>query len=224
MKKIRTFFDCDGFIFDTIPAHIDYIEKKYGVRFTANDFAAQPDISQLLRERLQRDRGLSYNEVYKDLGVNFIASWEWHQHVKPIEGAVEVIQKLSPYTEIFIITRRPNISSKVLEKLIKKHIPDTISGIRFGFTFGKHGKHEYVSKKEHISALSTTRMDLFFDDSLHECTEMNNVVKTYLFDPQDIYRNNPHVKGKDMPVVKSWIHVEEKVMKNVNLYKKSLTL
>lgn len=222
MKKICTFLDCDGFIFNTIPAHIDYLEYRYGIRFTLSDFAAQPDLSKLLRDVLGEKDELSYNEVYRDLGVNFISNWEWHKDILPFEGAVESLKRLCEHAHIYIVTKRPDMSRGVLTRLVQLHMPHTISEMFFCYSYDKNKKWVYVPKKEIILRLTQTKFDMFFDDSLHECIESPDLIHTHLFDPKNIYGNNPIIKGGDMAVVRSWQSVEEKVMENIEKFQKSL--
>lgn len=210
--------DCDGFLFNTIPAYIEYLYCKYGVKFTEHDFAAQPDLSALLRDRLGNRPELSYNNVYKDLGINFIANWKWHKNVEYLPGVAKTLKNTASLVNTHIITRRPDISSAVLEKLLEYHdLKKYVESIRYGYTFDSRGQFIYTPKKEHIMSLSTSPDDMFFDDSLHQCSDVQNVLhNTFLYDEKRIYQNNPLIKGGDMPVIPHWGKVEEKIISIVS--------
>lgn len=203
------YFDCDGFLFDTIPAHIDYLYHKYGFTATRKDFHDSPKLHTLVK-KYHPLLDISYEQVYQDLGKNFIASKEWHDNVKPMPGMPEVIHKLSKYYDMYIATARPISGSGVVEMLVDTFIPDTISGYHYVWRENKNNGWDYFAKKDFIdSHISDVEKVAFFDDTLREVVDVQPILPAYLFDHYKWYTDDPRVAQHHIKLVHSWKEIGE---------------
>ena len=211
MEKKRLFFDCDGFLFNTIPAHIAYFKQKYSVLLSPEDFSNHPDLYELIKSKSDiRHFDISHNDFYKDMSENFLSSWQWHQDILPMKGMKEVIQKLAKkYDEIHIVTARDVTSKDIIRRLCDIHISDVKIHHIHCVWRRENNKLQCITKKEYLMEFSGLPHHYFFDDSLHEILKTTEIIPSFLYDPYHRYDNNIDVKGGTIQRIFTWQEILE---------------
>lgn len=128
----------------------------------------------------------------------FITS-ESHKETIPMEGAVEVLQKLSKHYELIIITARDKAFGDAVLHLVEKHFGNIFSSVHFLYQNGiKQGTKGDLCKDLYI--------DFFIDDSATNVTHTKDAgITTFLFDaPWNRAFDDPQIKR-----VHSWKTLEE---------------
>jgi len=180
------FFDFDGMKFDTVQAQVHYINKAYGLSISMYDYLKHNhDIEKLLNSFIP-NLGLTRDEIYRAFGKDFLCSIEAHENILPMPGMCEVMPLLKKEYKIHTVTARQKIGLPVIEYILDKYIPGCISNIHcvWGHTEGKgfHG----ISKKSYVESTEGENV-AFFDDSPHEIEDMQDVIPSYLYDPNGFH-------------------------------------
>ena len=197
MKKPYIFFDLDGLKFDTAQIHMDYINKKYEILSVLSDYANNPSLDTVIN-KYKKNSFVTLGEVYADI-ADFNASIVHHENVLPFEGMCEVMPLLAEKYTLSTVTARQKTSLKVIEYLLNKFIPGCISEIHCVWEHKGNGVFEGVSKKEFIESIDSKKV-AFFDDSPREILAMENIIPSYLFDPDKIHENISGIQNR----VYSW--------------------
>jgi len=190
MKEGNIFLDFDNTKFNTNPMFRDYFNERYRIQSELKDYANNPDHQLVLRKYLPAGACPTEIEYYQDIRDNLFSSIERHDTVHPVEGMAETILLLAERYKIWIVTAREKSSMPVIEHLINKHIPGSISGIHCVWDHKGNGIHHKTSKIEFVWNIEGKKI-AFLDDSVKEVLEMQTLIPSYLFDPAGI---NDHIK------------------------------
>lgn len=199
MKKPVIFLDFDGLQFNTLIANIVYINDKYNIRTLPTDYMKGLSLESIIKNHvsLEKKSLITYENVYEDLGENFLNSIEWHEMIPPLENMVEVVNDLSKKYDLWTVTARQMSSIKTVKHLSDKHIPGCIRGFHFVWKHLGNGSFSSITKKDFIQSFDGERV-AFIDDSIHEIKALDNVVPSYFFDKHESNEHHPnHYKFKD---------------------------
>ena len=198
MEKPNIFLDLDDLIIKTKAVALSYINKKYGVQITYDEYVNNNDELHKIIQRHNSNFNLTFDEVYLDYGKNFLASMEWHEDVELMEDVQEVISLLSQKYTLWVVTARQKVGLNVINHLLNRHFQGCFKGIHCVYEWiegiGYHG----ISKKDFISNVSGEKL-AFIDDSPKEILRMKNIIPTYLFDQDRLYNSMEGVNR-----VQSW--------------------
>lgn len=200
-NKSTLFLDFDGLKFDTLNVHVEYINKRYGIKTTPADYKNNPGLDSVIKRYLPKEKHATINreEIYLDLGENLNGSIELHAKVFPIEGVQEILPLLAQKYTLWTVTARQHTSIPVIRHLLDIYVPNCISGIHCVWKHVGNYEFEGISKKEFISNFVGEKV-AFIDDSLNEIREMQDIIPSYLFDP---HGHNDSVKNVQYRV-RSW--------------------
>lgn len=209
MEKQVLFFDFDGFMFDTNPAVLDYIEHRYGVSLPRDVFHCGNSLDQVVSNKLPEGESVSREEFYDDYGVNFLPSLEWHSNVLPIENMAPVVKELRRKYTIYIVTARQSQGSEVLSALLEEHVPDCIAGIHCVWNKTAPMQFEERSKRSFIESNSSGQKKAYFDDHPDEIRGVRDILPSYLFDPIGHHNDEKDIEQR----VRSWSEIGELLLK-----------
>ncbi|MFA6340771.1 MAG: hypothetical protein WCX27_00820 [Candidatus Paceibacterota bacterium] len=136
--------------------------------------------------------------------VDFYESKE-HMNARPIQGAIEGIEKLKKGNTLYVVTVRPDVSKEKTLAWIDKNFPDTFSGVYFTNEFHGGG---IVSTKARVS--KELGIEVFVDDSLERAREISEAGIPVLL--LDTPWNHEKVSGL-ITRVNSWAEIMEKLTK-----------
>ncbi len=154
--------DLDDTLGHFVPAFIEFHNEKYGTNLKLEDFKSFD---------LQAILGTTESEEQKR--VHEFHESPYNENMKPLEGSLEILEKLKKENELFIITARQDMIKKETEKWVGENFPNIFSKIYFT----NHGK---TTKRKICDDFD---MDIFIEDNLKyafECSEPNR--KIYLID------------------------------------------
>ncbi len=181
MKKPTLFLDFDGLKFDTISAHMEYMNARYNIPSIITDYANNPSLELVVRKYITT-HPITREEAYKDLSDNFLQSLELHEVIQPFEGMCEVVKELSKKYSLWTVTARQKSGLHVIEHLLNKHVPECISGIHCVSEHLGKNKYNEISKRSFIENFEGAKV-AFIDDSAHEIKLVQDIIPVYLFDP-----------------------------------------
>lgn len=213
-RKPILFVDCDGFLFNTIPAHVRYFHDRYGVTISESEFLAHPDLIELLRMHDPALCDIPGSQIFDALNYEFMNSWEYHQGVEPMPDMPHYLKLLDAYFEIRIVTLRSSIGKPVMYKLIEKYIPGIISEIHCVHILDTENRLSVISKREYISNHKVVG-SAFGDDSLHQIETTHDIVPSILYDPYGAHNNNPVVRTGEITRARSWQGLYDFFMKQL---------
>ena len=198
MKKPIVFLDFDGLKFDTVRAHMLYINEKYAIESVESDYIDNPQFGKVIR-KYKKNFNMNEDKIWEDVGKNFLASHKHHEAVIPIIGMCEIVPKLAEKYTLWTVTARSQNGSEVISRLINKYIPNCIAGIHYVWihkgnaTFDKHPKRDFIEKMKGEKIA-------FFDDSPSEIIHTQDIIPSYLFDPKRLHEKATHITNR----VYSW--------------------
>ncbi len=204
MEKPTLFFDFDGFKFNTLPAHMRYINQRYHITSTESDFIELLHVSRVVKKYLPDNQSPSKEEIYLDLAENFLKSWDWHKDIPPIEGMCQVVPLLAKKYTLWTVTARQISSLPTIERLLNMHIPSCISGVHCVWEHLGGTSYRGEPKKDFILKFPGKKI-AFIDDNPEEIKEMGTVIPTYLFDPKKYHNHLTDIPNR----VYSWQHIGE---------------
>ncbi|MEK7586097.1 MAG: hypothetical protein AAB477_02610 [Patescibacteria group bacterium] len=202
-RKRNLFFDLDGMKFNTLPAHVAYVNHRYGINTLPEEYIGKNDSFDSVIKRHATDVTLTWEGIYKDLGENFHSSVEWHKDVKPMEDMCEVVPLLSKKYNLYTVTARQKNGQHVVQYLLDKYIPNCIRDIHCSWDYIPGVGFVEVQKKDFIQKTEGENV-AFFDDSLKEVKRAQNVITSHLFDPNSSYKD---ING--MNRIESWKRIGE---------------
>ncbi len=203
--KRSLFLDFDGLQFDTLPAQTAYLNKKYGIKTSEDDYITNLSLEEVVNKYLAKlgRRQMKRDDVYRDLGKEFLASIELHKGVLPMKDMREIVPLLAKKYMLWTVTARQKIGIKTIRYLLNEHIPGCMSGIHCVSEQMEDGKFKEVSKKNFINGVHGEKW-AFIDDSLSEVLETKDSIDSFLFDPYGFSGNFTNLE-----VVKSWDQIGE---------------
>ncbi len=198
-KKPAMFCDFDGFKFNTLPAHRDYINQKYNINIITLEYSHGDKLEDLINQYLSHEDKVTRAYVYEDLAKNFLTSIDWHKEVKPFEDMPEVMKELSQKYRIMTVTARQKTSINSIQYLIDKFIPDCIEEIHCVWEHLGNGEFKENSKRDFILNHKGEKIG-FFDDSPKEILRLHDAIPSYLFDPTGLHDSNLEIENR----IRSW--------------------
>ncbi len=197
--KPHIFFDFDEMKFHTTPALVAYINRRWNITSTPEDYINNGDHLDTIIKKYRKENAPSWDEAYKDLGQNYAGSILHHETVEPAEHMCTVIKKLSKKYTLWTVTARQRNSLHVIEHLLNKHIPDCISGIHCVWDTNAQGEFIDHSKKDFMEKVPGEKI-AFFDDSPKEILKTQSIIPSYLFDPNRLHGQLTDIRNR----VHSW--------------------
>ncbi|MBK5215805.1 MAG: hypothetical protein JJE53_03305 [Candidatus Pacebacteria bacterium] len=201
--KNNLFFDFDGMKFDTLKAHILYINNRYGINTVMSDYIGYNYHLDLIVNKYKPELNLTRDEFFEDLGKNFSTSIELHQDVIPMKGMCKILPLLSKKYTLWTVTARQTCGHGVIQYLLNKYVPGCISGVHYVWNHSEVGGFEGISKRDFILSVPGKKI-AFFDDSPDEIRDTMDIIPSYLFDPRNIYKD---IKG--VTRIQSWEQIGE---------------
>ncbi|CAM9291453.1 unnamed protein product [Choristocarpus tenellus] len=128
----------------------------YGSSLTADDF-----FSYEFHEVWGGTQGESDRKMDAFFKSDFFLGQDGSLGIPVIEGALEVLQKFSPWLEFHIVTSRQHILENVTREWVSRNFPGVITDVHFGNHYGTSG--EKRSKPDLCRAIAA---ELLIDDSL----------------------------------------------------------
>mgnify|MGYP006367989375 CR=1 FL=1 len=194
--KPYLFFDLDETMFLTLEHMVNYINDRHGINSTVYDHIGQNDTLDEVIRKHDPSFSLSWGETYVDVGINFHASIERHQEIRPMKSMPRIVKELSKKYRLVIVTSRQKVGLNVINYLIDKHIPGCIAHTHCVWEhIGDAKFNEIMSKREFIKKISAKKAG-FIDDSVHEIMKAEDVLPCFLFDPTNQHKNVPHIPNR----------------------------
>ncbi len=185
MNKLVIAIDCDDVIVPTASLILAYYNKKYGTAIALKDFYSN-DLSVWDTP----DDATAINRVEE-----YLMSEEY-QNAEPFSEAIKVIQALSRWHELHIITGRPDFLTGATTRMLAQYFPDIFKTVQFTNFFGQKSR----SKAEVCQQLS---IDFLIDDHLHHAKAVADCGVQVL-----LFGDYPWNESLDLPKgiqrVKSW--------------------
>ena len=198
MKKSNVFLDFDDLIVKTKPAVISYVYDRYGVKITDSEYYNENGSLHDVIKRYNPHLSVTFNELYLDYGKNFLASLEWNRNIPLMEDVQEIIPMLSRKYNLFIVTARQKIGLEVIDKLTVEFFGKCFKEIHCVWEWVDDVGFCESSKKSFISKVQGEKV-VFIDDSKKEIKKMENILPTYLFDPEGLCKPENGIN-----IVRSW--------------------
>ncbi|QQR49962.1 hypothetical protein IPF86_02655 [Candidatus Nomurabacteria bacterium] len=199
MGKPVIFLDFDGFKFDTLDAHVEYQNYRYGINSTRADYVKNPSLDTVINKYLSQEKQVTSRDVYVDSVENFLTSLDWHKNVKPVDGMCEVMSKLTLKYKLVTVTAREKNGLAVIQHFLDTYIPNCVSEIHCVWEHAGNGIFNAHSKRDFIKNYSGKKV-AFLDDSDYEILELQDIILSYLFDPLGTHDDNKKILHR----VRSW--------------------
>ncbi len=203
-EKPNLFFDWDDTIMVSRPLTIAYLEKRYGVHISYEEFnhGNVNSLDKFLNSK-KPELKLSPSEVYLDYAKNFWWAFDGVRSLHFLPYSIEVIKSLSEYYNLWIVTSRQEIEKVFIQEVIDKYFFNCFSGVHCVW------KNVYglgVSKVDFIRNTEGEKI-AFVDDSVSEVLKVSSVLISYLFDPRKESSN------KGVKKVSSWLEIGNMLLK-----------
>lgn len=189
--NLRTIgFDLDEVLLDFNNAFCSYHNRVYGTNLRRSD---------LIVFEYEKIINCSKEEVIKRV-VDFYTSPE-HLNTKPMDGAVEVINKLKDDNTLIIITSKPEMLREETLKWINKYFPNSFKDVFFTNHFYGNGL-----RRSKGDVCKEVGVDMFIDDNLENLENVLSMgIPALLFDAPW----NQYASKYPMTRVKSWNEILE---------------
>jgi len=189
MMKIKPHelaFDIDGVFADTIGAFIREARDKYGVSIRYEDITEYELVKSVKMDEKALVE-LAKRILYEPLEIG----------IKPIEGSIKVLKRLSYYTtHLFFVTARPD--RKGILKWVLNYLRDVDKNSIWIMATGTH--------EEKIPLLVRHGIRYFVEDRLETCFMLSQASITPIVFEQP-WNKKPH----PFPKVKSWYELEQMI-------------
>ncbi len=194
-KSKRIGFDLDDVLLNFNEAQLYHANKKYDKN------VEKKDIKTFLF--LEENFGIPTVDAISMLDNFFFH--DDHLNVLPVEGAQEVVKKLSEYNELFIITAKPDALEEVTKKWLEKYFTGLFENVHFANHFLSVDKRR---KKSEICL--ELQLDYFIDDSIDYATDVASVGIPVLL--LDTPWNQTDKLPENITRVYSWTDIEKKLL------------
>jgi uncharacterized HAD superfamily protein len=156
---MRIATDLDEVIANFLAGFTNFYNDKYGTDLNESDFFSYD---------FWKVTGGTKNETIEEI-YDFYKS-EYFKNIKPVEGAIEGLERLNRENELFLITSRQDDVMTETEEWIERHLPNTFTGI---YNTNEHSENGFpVGKKSNIC--DKLDVDVMIEDSpayAAECAE-----------------------------------------------------
>ena len=194
MKKPNIFLDFDGLKFHTASQLAIYMNGRFGINSKTSDYVNNQPLHIVLR-------------TYISNIENYQTSIKWHEDMLPMEDMCETMYKLAKKYLLWTVTSREKTSVKTIRYLLDKHIPGCITGIHCVYEHRGSGVFNEVSKRDFIQSVSGEKI-AFFDDSPSEILKTQDIIPSYLFDPDGLHDDIGQITNR----VKNWKEIGDRFL------------
>jgi hypothetical protein len=199
MKK-NLFIGFDDTIVKTRPLVSTYMNQKYGIETTENDWLDNDQFDEVINSFRKDQYPVTREDVYLDLGREFFHTFDL-KSFHFFEDAIKTIIELSHHYCLYIVTSRQKSEKKNLEILLKKgSIYNCFSGIHCVWNYDE-SKGEFTSfpKWRFIESVKNGIPLGVIDDSKKELEQIGKRIWVpTLFNPKD---NN---QKKNIEIARNW--------------------
>lgn len=199
MKKKNLIFDLDDTLFKSRQVLIVYMNKTWGIQSQESDYTTQ-DTLHLIVQKYLNDPSVTREQVYGHYWKNFSYSDYWHSKLFPMPHMPEVVFGLVKKYNLSIATRRSNQSEVQVNKLLNTFIPNCISSVYFATKTNDGINYVYQRKRDFILGLNGESI-AYFDDSPMEIEQTEDIIDSFLFDPNDEH------PLRQMMKMRSWLEI-----------------
>jgi hypothetical protein len=203
MKKPILFFDFDGLQFDTTPAIVAYMNKRYGMNSTAADYLNNPPLYTIVNSYCGEGT-VTEDDANLDLAENFLCCHETHKTVKPVPGFTVVLPRLAKRYEVWTVTARQTVGLSVIQGLLDAHVPDCVSGVHCVWEHVGNKVLKERSKRDFIASFDGPKL-AFVDDSVREIVKVQDILPSFLFDPHGFNDGVVGIRNR----IRSWHKIGE---------------
>lgn len=176
-------FDIDGVLADTIGAFIQEANNKYGIKIRYED----------IREYdLKKAIGMN-EDILLDLATK-ILYYPLEIGIKPIDGAVDVLKKISKKSRLLFVTARPY--KEGIQKWVLSYLKDIDKSLIHIIATGTH--------EEKVPLLKSYGIRYFVEDRLETCFLLKDASITPIVFEQP-WNKKPHPFIR----VRSWKELEK---------------
>lgn len=194
-KELNIGLDLDDVLIDFNTALCDFHNREYGTNLSRDDIKTW---------HLEKVWNCNLEEAIARI-FDFYHSSELEE-AKPVEGAVEVVSRLSKGNNLHIVTSRSDtVKNKTLE-WVEKYFPFLVDSVNFTNHFDRDSKE---SKAEVCIKMG---IKIFVEDApIHVEDLSTHIEKVYLFDApwNRSYKDIP----KNVKRMSSWKDIEEDLLK-----------
>ncbi len=192
---MRIGVDLDGVLSQTIPAIIEFHNHTYGTNFVLEKFNSHD-----YWEVWGGTRDEAIDKVYEFYKTDYF------RNIKPVPGALEVLNIFKKNNNLVIITARADIIADTTRKWVEKYFPNIFSEIYFANHFAQEGTER--TKQEFCDSLD---IDILIEDVIKYAAECVAPKRRVLL------LDYPWNKVASLPVgierVYSWKEILEKIEK-----------
>ena len=126
--------DADDTLFDENTAVRLFMNDTYGFKHTAEDYLTVGPFNNYW-ERIWDKSPEETNDMYEKFGVS-----TYKENLKPIDGALRVLQELRKTYELVIVTARDQRGVTMTHESLALHYPDIFNEVHFVPLWGADGK------------------------------------------------------------------------------------
>ncbi len=184
MEKGYFISDFDQTMFDTDPAIVAYINKRWEINSKQSDYLDNGGFHKIV-QKYTGNSLITFEDVYGDYRKNFVTSFYWHENVEPMKDMSKVVYQLSKKYKFLVATMRNEEGNTIIKTLLEKFIPGTVDYVHHVLRRNDVGYQEF-SKRDFILSLSGNRIG-FIDDSTREILGVKDIIPSYLFDPNGLH-------------------------------------
>ena len=179
------FIDFDDTILNTRPLTTQYMNQKYGINTTEDDWLDNDHFDSVVNSFRKDKIPVKPEDVYLSFGKEFFHTFDL-KSFHFLENAIETIANLSCHYSLYIITSRQKSEKKNIETILKKGgIYNCFSGIHCVWDFD-YTKEEFraIPKAQFIENVKSGINIGAIDDSKKELELIGNrVLVPTLFNP-----------------------------------------
>lgn len=176
-------FDIDGVFADTIGAFIREAKGKYGIDIRYEDITEYELVKTIKMDERLLIR-LARRILYEPLEMG----------IKPIEGSVKVLKRLSHITRLFFVTARPD--KEGIKRWVLNYLRDVNKNSIWIMATGTH--------EEKAPLLARHGIKYFVEDRLETCFILSKAHITPI-----VFEQPWNKKDHPFPKVKSWYELEQ---------------
>ena len=178
-------FDIDGVFADTFRIFVEKATKVYGYQFDYEDITEYEFMSVI-----------NINKEASEKIIQTLLDHPIESGIKPIDGAVEVLTRLSSIGPLLFVTARPD------KDVILEWIYHQLPGVNINFI----SLEATTTHEKKIPVLLKNRIKYFVEDRLETCYLLDKASITPIVFEQP-WNKKPH----PFPVVRGWNNISEMI-------------